>query len=107
MLCGQYRVPRLKNHPVHEVLDPTNAPEGSRSELTVRAFSIDEWLPAIKMAVDATTCDNWQAFVHAYVVPRLDAGDLHKLTAPMLVKFYTQLLTDGRIKPDNIRMHEY
>ncbi|WP_297620369.1 hypothetical protein [Nocardia sp.] len=33
---------------------------------------------------------------------------LQKLTAPMLVKFYTRLLIDGRIKPDNnIRMYEY
>ncbi|MGW4246827.1 tyrosine-type recombinase/integrase [Nocardia sp. NPDC004722] len=79
-----------------------------RSKLTVRTFFIDEWLPAIKTVVDATTYDNWQAFIHAYVIPRLGAGDLQKLTAPMLVKFYTQLLTDGRIKPDNnIRMYEH
>ncbi|AYF72537.1 site-specific integrase [Nocardia yunnanensis] len=78
------------------------------SKITVRAFFVEEWLPAIKMLVDATTYDNWQAFIHAYVVPRLGDGELQKLTAPMLVKFYTQLLTDGRIKPDNnIRMYEY
>ncbi|MCU1644955.1 MAG: Tyrosine recombinase XerC-like [Nocardia sp.] len=79
-----------------------------RSKITVREFFVDEWLPAIKMVVDATTYDNWQAFVHAYIVPRLGNSDLQQLTAPTLVKFYAQLLVDGRIKPDNnIRMYEY
>ncbi|MGW5514033.1 tyrosine-type recombinase/integrase [Nocardia africana] len=79
-----------------------------RSKVTVRTYLLDQWLPAIKMTVDATTYDNWEELITAYVVPRLGDGDLQKLTAPMLVTFYTDLLANGRIKPDNnIRMYEY
>ncbi|MBF6238674.1 tyrosine-type recombinase/integrase [Nocardia otitidiscaviarum] len=78
-----------------------------KTKTTVKSFLL-EWLPAIEMIVDATTYDNWQALAKAYAIPRLGATELQKLTTPMLMKFYAQLLTDGRIKPDNnMRMYEF
>lgn len=78
-----------------------------RAKRTVAAF-FDEWLPVIKMVVDATTYDNWCTLTRVYVKPHLGAGELQKLSTPMLMGFYMKLLTEGRVKPDtNTVMYEY
>lgn len=55
-----------------------------RSRRTVTAF-FDEWLPAIKMSVDAKTWDNWSTLCRVYVKPRIGSGALQELSAPALM----------------------
>ncbi|WP_280407632.1 site-specific integrase [Nocardia brasiliensis] len=87
------------------------------SNKTVAEF-LTEWLPLIKLSVDATTFANWQFFAKTYVIPatvgRMDADKLigndalQKLSAPRLLGFYGELLAAGRIKADtNTPMFRY
>lgn len=70
------------------------------SRRTIGSFLADEWLPAIKSSVSATTWGNWKSYTRAYVVPTIGKVRLQALTAPQLQAFYGHLLTEGRVKPD-------
>ena len=70
------------------------------SRRTLRAYLMDEWLPAIKTSTAATTWGNWSVFIGSYVVPTLGNVRLQELTAPRLQAFYAHLLSDGRVKVD-------
>jgi integrase len=70
------------------------------SRRTLRAYLVDEWLPAIKTSTAATTWGNWKVYAESYVLPTLGNVRLQELTAPRLQAFYTHLLSAGRIKVD-------
>ena len=63
---------------------------------SVAEFLVDEWLPAKRATVKATTLASYRLHVNAYIVPRLGALQLSSLRAPQLNAFYPDLLDDGR-----------
>ncbi|HEX6444684.1 MAG TPA: tyrosine-type recombinase/integrase [Streptosporangiales bacterium] len=78
------------------------------SKRTVKEFLLDEWLPAVRRSTKPTTWTNWQTYATSYVVPKLGAVQLQKLTAPQIVALYEHLLTAGRIKRDtDSEMYRY
>lgn len=54
------------------------------SKLTVREFLIDEWLPAMEMAIEASTWTGYKEYVHRYVLDRIGHVALRDLKAPKL-----------------------
>lgn len=69
------------------------------STRTVAEF-LGEWLTAIQSTVDASTWQSWSDYARVYVIPRLGGERLQSLNEPQLLKFYGQLLADGRVKRD-------
>jgi len=77
------------------------------SARTVSQF-LDEWFTAVEASFDATTWQNWKDYARAYVIPRIGEEKLQRLNEPELLKLYTALLADGRIKRDrNSEMFAY
>ena len=70
--------------------------DGVHGRRTVAEFLVDEWLPAKRATVKATTLASYRLHVNAYAVPRLGALRLSSLRAPQLNAFYGDLLEDGR-----------
>jgi integrase len=70
------------------------------SRRTLRAYLVDEWLPAIQTSTAPTTWGNWQVYIESYVLPTLGKVRLQELTAPRLQAFYAHLLSAGRVKVD-------
>jgi integrase len=70
--------------------------DGAHGRRTVAEFLVDEWLPAKRATVKATTLASYRLHVNAYVVPRLGALRLSSLRAPQLNAFYADLLEGGR-----------
>ncbi|MFD6353225.1 tyrosine-type recombinase/integrase [Nocardia tengchongensis] len=90
------------------ITEAENGRHVANSRCTMREFLIDEWLPAIKLVVDATTYDNWKNYTNAYVVPHLGDVRVQQITDRKLIAFYALLLERGRVKTDNnIRMYRF
>ncbi|MFV9633943.1 tyrosine-type recombinase/integrase [Mycobacterium neumannii] len=78
-----------------------------RSTRTVSQFFV-EWFAAVEASMDATTWQNWKDYANAYVVPRIGATKLQRLDEPQLLKLYSALLAEGRVKQDrNTEMFRY
>lgn len=74
---------------------------------TVAQF-FDEWLPAIEPTIEPTTWQGWKDYAVYYVVPRIGEQRLQRLDEPQLLRLYSALLSDGRIKKDsNGAMYAY
>jgi integrase len=67
--------------------------------VTLGAYLVDEWLPAIRASVRPTTHDHYARMVRAHVVPRLGDVRLQTLSPPLLNAFYADLLLGGRRSP--------
>lgn len=67
---------------------------------TVAQF-FDEWFPAIEPTIEATTWQGWKDYAVYYVVPRIGEQRLQRLDEPQLLRLYSALLSDGRIKKDS------
>ena len=79
----------------------------SPSTRTVAQF-LAEWFGAVEASLDATTWQNWKDYAYAYVVPRIGEERLQKLNEPQLLKLYSTLLAEGRVKRDrNTEMFRY
>ena len=63
---------------------------------SVAEFLVDEWLPAKRATVKASTLASYRLHVNAYIVPQLGAVRLSSLRAPQLNAFYADLLEHGR-----------
>jgi integrase len=66
------------------------------SKLTVQAFLLEQWFPAIEGRLRHSTRANYMTNLKVHVLPALGALKLQRLTAPRLAAFYSELLTDGR-----------
>ena len=74
---------------------------------TVAQF-FDEWFPAIEPTIEPTTWQGWKDYAVYYVVPRIGEQRLQRLDEPQLLRLYSALLSDGRIKKDsNGAMYAY
>lgn len=63
---------------------------------TFGEFLTDDWLPAIRTTVDASTWASYSRNVRLHVVPRLGGVGLQQIDAGMLNKLYAELLDHGR-----------
>ena len=68
-------------------------------KVTLGAYLVDEWLPAIRASVRPTTHDHYARMVRANVVPRIGDVPLQTLSPPQLNAFYADLLLGGRRSP--------
>lgn len=67
-----------------------------RTPQTFGQFLTDEWLPAIRTTIRASTHATYSTQIRAHVVPRLGAVPLQKLRPAQLNAFYADLLESGR-----------
>jgi integrase len=66
------------------------------SKLTVQAFLLEQWFPAIEGRLRRSTRANYVTNLKVHVIPALGALKLQRLTAPRIAAFYSELLTGGR-----------
>jgi integrase len=66
------------------------------SKLTVEAFLLEQWLPAVEGRLRPSTRANYQTNLQVHILPALGALKLQRLTAPRIAAFYSDLLADGR-----------
>ena len=66
------------------------------SKLTVEAFLLEQWLPAVKGRLRPSTRANYQTNLQVHIIPALGSLKLQRLTAPRIAAFYSELLADGR-----------
>lgn len=66
------------------------------SKLTVREFLVQEWLPAMEMAIEASTWTGYTEYVHRYVLDRIGHVALRDLKAPKLNWLYADVRKNGR-----------
>jgi len=76
--------------------------------LTLARFLTEQWLPAIESTVRPTTFHGYSRHVELYVVPRLGAEQLQRLTPDQLSRFYRELQhaggQDGKaLSPNTVR----
>ena len=62
---------------------------------TVRGFLIDEWLPAVRPTVRPSTHKLYETLATAYVVPRIGAVMVQKLSPGQLNRLYAEPLETG------------
>jgi integrase len=66
------------------------------SKLTVQAFLLEQWLPAVEGRLRPSTRANYKTNLQVHIIPALGALKLQRLTAPRIAAFYSELLADGR-----------
>ena len=66
------------------------------SKLTVEAFLLEQWLPAVEGRLRPSTRANYRTNLRVHIIPALGALKLQRLTAPRIASFYSELLADGR-----------
>lgn len=66
------------------------------TKLAFGTFLREEWLPAKRSTVKATTLASYDMHVHKHIVPRLGGIPLRGLSAGQLNAMYADLLVDGR-----------
>ena len=66
------------------------------SQRTIASFLVDEWLPAVKPKLRASTWASYRTNTNAHVVPVLGEVKLQGLTPVQLNLFYAHLLKAGR-----------
>jgi Phage integrase, N-terminal SAM-like domain/Arm DNA-binding domain len=66
------------------------------SKLTVEAFLLEQWLPAVQGRLRPSTRANYQTNLQVHIIPALGSLKLQRLTAPRIASFYSELLADGR-----------
>jgi integrase len=64
-------------------------------DLTLGAFLVDRWLPAMAGSAEPTTLEIWGHYARACVQPRIGHLPLQQLTADDLRRFYASLATEG------------
>ncbi len=63
----------------------------SPSRASVAKYLTQTWLPAIESTVRPTTFNGYRAHINLYVIPRLGAEQLQRLTPDQLSHFYREL----------------
>jgi hypothetical protein len=66
------------------------------SQRTIASFLVDEWLPAVKPKLRASTWASYRTNTNAHVVPVLGEVKLQGLSPMQLNLFYARLLERGR-----------
>ncbi len=66
------------------------------SKILVRDYLKDEWLPAVKATVRATTYLSYEGHVEIHIIPELGRFPLQKLTGAHINAFYLKLLREKK-----------
>jgi Phage integrase, N-terminal SAM-like domain len=83
------------------------------SKLTVEAFLLEQWLPAVEGRLRPSTRANYTTNLQVHIIPALGSLKLQRLTAPRIATFYSELLAEGRrdgkgLAPKTVRnIHAY
>jgi integrase len=97
-----YRTKKEAERARTELLGKVDAGEYVRpTNLSVRQFVDDRWLPSIEAQVmggrlKPNTAASYRAQVNSYILPRLGHVVLKDVTSDMLSRFYDELLATGR-----------
>ena len=67
------------------------------TRITVKAFLLNEWLPAIKGSLRPTTYSSYTMLAKEHVIPRLGSLQLQKLTPASINALYAHLGEHGRV----------
>ncbi len=67
------------------------------TRITVKAFLLSEWLPAVKGTLRPTTYASYAMLARQHIIPRLGSLQLQKLTAGAINALYAYLLEEGRV----------
>jgi integrase/predicted RNA-binding Zn-ribbon protein involved in translation (DUF1610 family) len=67
------------------------------TRITVRAFLLDEWLPAVKGTLRPTTYASYTMLAREHIIPRLGGLQLQKLTPASINALYAHLGEHGRV----------
>jgi predicted RNA-binding Zn-ribbon protein involved in translation (DUF1610 family) len=67
------------------------------TRITVKAFLLDEWLPAVKGTLRPTTFASYTMLAREHIISRLGSLQLQKLSAPAINALYAYLLEEGRV----------
>jgi integrase/predicted RNA-binding Zn-ribbon protein involved in translation (DUF1610 family) len=67
------------------------------TRITVKAFLLDEWLPAVKGTLRPTTYASYTMLAREHIIPRLGSLQLQKLTPGAINALYAYLLEEGRV----------
>ena len=62
----------------------------------MRAFLLEEWLPARAPTLRPSTAASYERMIRNYVVPSLGGARLQQVTPSMLNALYGRLLSEGR-----------
>ena len=68
------------------------------TNVTVRSFLSDEWLPAIRQTVRPTTFTSYSSHVRNHLVPRLGSIQLRRLNAATINAHYALLSEQGKLQ---------
>jgi integrase len=63
---------------------------------TLRAFLVDDWLPAMRRELEESTWEDYERKVRLHVVPYLGGAQLQTIDAGSLNRLYANLLAGGR-----------
>jgi integrase len=66
--------------------------------ITLKAFLLSEWLPAIKGTLRPTTYASYTMLATQHVIPRLGSLQLQKLNAAAINALYAYLAEEGRVR---------
>ena len=67
------------------------------TRITVKAFVLTEWLPAVKGTLRPTTYASYTMLAREHIIPRLGSLQLQKVTAGAINALYAYLLEEGRV----------
>ena len=68
------------------------------TRITVKAFLLAEWLPAIKGTLRPTTNASYAMLAKEHIIPRLGGLQLQRLNAAAINALYAYLLDEGRVR---------
>ncbi len=63
---------------------------------TLGAFLTDDWLPAVRRELAASTWESYERNIRVHVVPRIGLVQLQQIDGALLTRFYGDLLDSGR-----------
>ena len=67
------------------------------TRITVKAFLLSEWLPAVKGTLRPTTYASYTMLAREHIIPGLGSLQLQKLTPGAINALYAYLLEEGRV----------
>lgn len=65
-------------------------------KITLERFLVDEWLPARRGSLRASTAASYEQIIRNYVASTIGGAQLTEVDGSMLNTLYQQLLTEGR-----------
>ncbi|MGI8492482.1 MAG: site-specific integrase [Acidimicrobiales bacterium] len=65
---------------------------------TLGNYLAEDWLPSVRHELAASTWESYERNVRNHVVPALGGAQLQQLDGTVLTRFYSDLLTSGRMR---------